>query len=139
MSAAATGAATLGTETDGRSSVIRWVRVDALMSGVAGVGVAAGAPLLDDVLGAPAAFLVPLGLFLLAYAAALLALARSGAPSGGVKVVIAGNAAWVVLSVVAVLADWLTLTTTGTIFALAQACAVAAIAELQLLALRRAA
>ena len=136
MSAFATGAAALAT--DGRASVIRWLRSDALMSGAAGFGVAAGAPLLDGVLGVRPAFLVPLGLFLLAYAASLLALARSGAPSGGVKAVIAGNAAWAVLSVVAVLADWLTLTTTGTIFALAQACAVAAIAGLQLVALRRA-
>jgi hypothetical protein len=56
----------------------------------------------------------------------------------GAKAVIAGNALWVVASVVTVLADWLTLTTAGIVVALAQAAAVAVIAELQLVALRRA-
>ena len=50
---------------------------------------------------------------------------------------IAGNGAWAALSVVAILMDWLTLTTTGTVLTLVQAAAVAAFAELQLIGLRR--
>jgi hypothetical protein len=123
---------------DDRAVLLRLVRLDAALSGTAGLALAVGAPWLDSLLGAPAAFLVPLGLFLLVYAAALVALARRGAPAGGVKAVIAGNAFWVVVSVVAVVLDWLTLTTTGTVFALLQAAAVAGLAELQLQSVRRA-
>ena len=99
--------------------------------------VAAGAPLLDHALGAPVAFLVPLGVFLLAYSGALMLLAREGAPSPGVEAVIIGNALWVGASGVVVVADWLTLTATGTVIALLQAAAVAVLADLQFLALRR--
>ena len=115
----------------------RWIRADAVMSGTSGVVVAAGAPLLDGLLGVPVAFLVPLGLFLVGYAAALALLARAGAPRAGVVAVIAANAVWVVASVVAVVADWLTLTAAGTGVALAQAAAVALVADLQLIAWRR--
>ncbi len=123
---------------DHRALLLRSVRVDAALSGTAGVLLAAGAAWLDGPLGASSMFLAPLGIFLLVYAAALALLARRGAPAGGVKAVIAGNAFWVVLSIVAVVFDWLTLTTAGTVFALVQAAAVAALAELQLQSLRRA-
>jgi hypothetical protein len=53
--------------------------------------------------------------------------------------VIAGNALWVVASVVAVLTDVLTLTTAGTVIAIVQAAAVALVADMQLVALRAAA
>jgi hypothetical protein len=117
--------------------LVKWVRLDALVSGVSGLVAAAGATALDGALGVPAAFLVVLGIFLLAYAGWLLLLARRGAPAPGAKAVIAGNALWVGASVVAVVADWLTLTTAGTVVALAQAAAVALIAEAQWVGLRR--
>jgi len=123
--------------TDRGALLIRSVHLDALMSGASGILAAAGAPLLDGVLGVSTAFLVALGTFLLGYAGALLALARAGAPAPGVKAVIAGNALWVVASVVAVLADWLTLTAAGVVVTLAQAGAVALVAEAQLIGLRR--
>ncbi|MEJ7567418.1 MAG: hypothetical protein WKF41_04050 [Gaiellaceae bacterium] len=53
------------------------------------------------------------------------------------KAVIAGNALWGVASVVAVLADWLTLTNAGTVITVAQAAAVALLAEAQSIGLRR--
>ena len=137
MSASATASA-LGTAAPRRGSVIRWIYLDAVMSGTSGALLAAGAPLLDDVLGAPAALLVPLGMFLLAYAGALLLLARNGAPTAGVIAVVAGNALWAIASVVAVVADSLTLTAAGTVFALLQAAAVAVITDLQFRALRKA-
>jgi hypothetical protein len=121
-----------------RKLLDRAVRLDALVSGAAGVVLAAGAPVLDGTLGAPVSVLVPLGLFLVAYAAFLVVVARAGSPPAAVKLVIAGNAVWVVASLVTVAADWLTLTTAGNVLALAQAAAVALIAELQVLGLRRA-
>ena len=120
-----------------RVPLVRWIHLDAVMSGTSGVLLAAGAPLLDDVLGAPAAFLVPLGIFLLAYAGALVLLARDGAPAPGVVAVIAGNGLWAIASVVAVVADWLTLTTAGTVLTLVHAGAVALLADVQLVSLRR--
>ena len=102
-----------------------------------GLLLAAGGPLLDGVLGAPVAFLVPLGIFLVAYAASLLLIARADAPGPPVKVVIAGNAAWAAASIAAVLADWLTLTTFGNALTIAQAAAVAILAETQLVYYRR--
>ena len=125
------------TASDRRALLLGSIRLDAVVTGAAGVVLAAGAPLLDEALGAPTAVLAALGAFFVAYAAALFVIARAGAPDGWVKAVIAGNALWVVASVVAVLAEWLTLTTLGTVFALVQAGAVALIAELQLVALRR--
>lgn len=117
--------------------LIRWIRLDALVSGASGLVAAAGAFALDGVLGVSAAFLVGLGIFLLAYAGLLLLLARRGAPTPGARAVIAGNSLWVAASVVAVIADWLTLTTAGTVVALSQAAAVALIAEAQWVGLRR--
>ena len=115
------------------------LRLDAFATGATGVLLAAGAPWLDGVLGTPAAFLAPLGALFVAYAAALWLLARSGAESAtAVAAVIGGNVVWVALSVVAVIVDWLTLTALGTAFVLLQAAAVAVIAELQLVGLRRA-
>ena len=119
-----------------RTPAIRWLRLDALMSGSFGLLLAAAAPLLDDLLGAPVALLVPLGLFLLVYAGALVLLARRGAPAAGVKAVVAGNALWIAVSVTVVLADVLTLTAFGTVVALVQAGAVALVAELQLRSVR---
>jgi hypothetical protein len=124
--------------TDRRALLLRSIRLDAAMSGSAGGALAAGGPWLDGALGAPAAFLVPLGIFLAVYAAALVALARGGAPSPAVKAVIAGNTLWAAASVVVVVEDWLTLMSFGTAFTLVQAAAVALLAELQLVALRRA-
>lgn len=125
------------TPADQSGLLVRSIRLDALMSGSSGLLAAAGAPALDGVLGVSTGFLVVLGIFLLGYAASLLLLARAGAPAPGAKAVIGGNTLWVVASVVTVLADWLTLTTAGTVVCLAQAAAVAVIAEVQLVGLRR--
>ena len=113
------------------------IRLDALVSGLFGLALAIGSPALDGLLGVRPAVLVPLGLALVAYAAALELLARRGAPPAGVKLVIAGNAAWVVVSVVVVVTDVLTLTTAGTVIAVLQAVAVAVLAELQLQSIRK--
>lgn len=119
------------------SAAVRWLQADALMSGAFGLLLAAAAPVLDEVLGVPVGLLIPLGIFLLAYAGFLVLVARRGAPPLAVKAVVAGNALWVVASVVVVLTDALSLTTTGTVLALLQAGAVAIVAELQYMSVRR--
>jgi vacuolar-type H+-ATPase subunit I/STV1 len=135
MSATATTEAP-GTAPAVSPAAIRWLRVDALVSGAFGLLLAAAAPFVDGLLGAPVGFLIPLGVFLLGYAGVLVLLARRGAPARAVKAVVAGNALWVAASVGVVLADLLTLSTTGTIVALFQAAAVALLAGLQLRSVR---
>jgi hypothetical protein len=114
------------------------VRLDAAASGAMGVLLAAGGALLDDLLGIPAAVLVPVGGFLVAYAAALWALgSRPRLSRPAVWAVVAGNLCWVAASVVAAAAGWWSPTAAGVAFVLLQAAAVAVFAELQVSGLRR--
>ncbi|CAN5142360.1 hypothetical protein BH20ACT5_BH20ACT5_03110 [soil metagenome] len=114
------------------------LRLDAVASGALGVLAAAAAGPLADPLGLPVAFLLPIGIFLIGYAAALLVIA-GGLPAtrSWVPVVIAGNLLWVLASVLLVLAGPFELTTLGTVVIVAQAVAVAVFAELQFSGLRR--
>lgn len=135
MSATATAAPAVAHD---RSMLVRWVRVDAAISGLLGAAMLIWAPLLDGPLGVSTDVLLALGAFLLAYAAALVWIVRMGVPTRWAQAVIAGNVAWAALGVVAVLAHWLTPTTAGAVVALAQAAATAILAELQYVGLRRA-
>jgi hypothetical protein len=115
------------------------LRLDAAASGAMGVLLAAGGTLLDDLFGIPSAVLVSVGGFLVVYAAALWLLgARPRVSRPAVRVVVAGNLAWVVASVAAAVAGWWSPTTAGTVLVLAQAAAVVVLIELQLTGLRRA-
>jgi hypothetical protein len=115
------------------------LNLDAVASGGLGVVLAAGGALLDGPLGLPASVLVPVGVFLVAYAAGLWFLgSRPQVSRPAVGVVAAGNLLWVAASVVAAAAGWWTPTTLGTVVVLAQAAAVALFAGLQLSGLRRA-
>jgi hypothetical protein len=121
-----------------RTFLVAALRLDALASGAMGVLLATVGPWLDGILGASAELLVPLGLALVGYAGGLWLLARTGAESiAAVKAVITGNAVWVVASVMVVLLDVLTLTGLGTALVLLQAAAVALLADLQVVGLRR--
>lgn len=114
------------------------LRLDAAGSGACGLLAAAGAPVLDGPLGAPTALLVPVGLFLLAYAAGVWFVAsRPRLSRPAVWAVIAFNLAWVLESVLLVAAGWFSLTGAGVTLVLAQAAAVAVLADLQFLGLRR--
>lgn len=115
------------------------LKLDAVASGGLGVLSLAAAPLLENLLGTPPALLWPVGLFLVGYAAAIwIAASRPNVSRPTAWAVVVLNLLWVVGSVVAVAAGWLTLTILGTAFVLAQAAAVALFADLQFLGLRRA-
>lgn len=124
--------------TDGGRLLRLALRLDAAASGALGVAGLAAAPLLSDLLGPPAAVLLGVGGFLVLYAAALVLLAaRASIPRPAAWTVVAGNSAWVIGSVVAVVAGWENLTPLGVAVTLAQALAVAAFAALQWVGLRR--
>ncbi len=122
-----------------RSRLLRLsLTLDAAASGALGVLLATAGNLLDDPLGIPAAVLVGVGGFLVAYAAALWFIgSRPKVSRPAVRVVAAGNLLWVAASVIAAAAGWWSPTTLGTALVLAQAAAVALFAELQLTGLRR--
>jgi hypothetical protein len=131
---------TADTDVDGRDRLLRRsLLLDAAASGALGVLLAAGGAVLDGPLGIPAAVLVPVGGFLVLYAAALWLLgSRPRLSRPAVKVVVAGNLVWVAASIMAAAAGWWSPTTLGTVLVVAQAAAVALFAELQVTGLRRA-
>ena len=126
--------------TDGRDRPLRLaLRLDAAACGAFGVLLAAGGALLEDPLGIPATVLVPVGGFLLVYAAGLWLLgSRPRLARPAVLAVVAGNLLWAGASVVAAVAGWWSPTVAGTVFVLAQAAAVVLLSELQVSGLRRA-
>jgi hypothetical protein len=82
--------------------------------------------------------LTGLGIFLLAYGAAVGYLAaRPVPPSGWVRVVIGANVAWVAASLCAMLFGWLDPSTAGTVWIPLQAAVVAGFAGLQAAGLNR--
>jgi len=125
------------TSTSFDSVVPSTVRLDAAITGAFGVLIGVASPLLDGRLGIDAALLLALGVVLVGYALVLEFVVARRPTRPLVWEVIAINLVWVVSSVVAVVTDVLTPTTLGTVFVLLQAAAVALIAGLQLLALRR--
>ncbi|NJP33389.1 hypothetical protein [Micromonospora thermarum] len=115
------------------------LKQDAIGSGANGVVYLAAAAIFGEMFGLPAAFLYPIGAFLIAFAAGLLLLASRPAVSRpAVAGVIAVNVAWVVASVELLVAGWFPLTALGTALVIAQAVVVAGFAALQVAGLRRA-
>ena len=121
------------------------LKLDAAATGALGVLVllAAGTVLGDQrpfvlLLGTPLALLVPLGLFLVAYAAFVWGVGdRRRINRTGAWVVVVVNLLWVLGSVALVVAGWLPLTALGAAFVLVQGAAVALFAVLQFLGLHR--
>lgn len=114
----------------------RVLMLDAVMSGVAGLAMIAGAGLLAPVLELPSVLLSGAGAVLIPWSVALALLARARTVSpAALKAVISVNVLWVaaLLAVLFVLnpSIW------GVAFVLAQAFAVAAFAALQIVALQR--
>jgi hypothetical protein len=114
------------------------LRLDAVASAALGVLAVAAAPVLDDLLGIPAALLWPVGVFLLGYAGLVWAVAARVPISRRLAWAVVGvNLLWIVESVAAVALGWLSPTGWGTAVVLAQAAAVAVLADLQYTGLRR--
>ena len=117
----------------------RALTLDALASGALGLLIAGAAPVLGGPLGVPAALLLPVGLFLVAFAAAVgLTGTREPVYRPAVWAIIGLNVLWAAESATLVAAGWLPLTALGAALVLAQAGAVALLADLQVLGLRRA-
>lgn len=120
-----------------RRTMRRALDLDIAVTGAVGLATAAAANPLATPLGIPSAWLLGLGLFMVAYAAELLVLRRAvidrGRPSAPrwVRAVAAGNAGWVAASVAAVLLGAWDLTPAGVAVVLAQAVVVEVFANLQ--------
>jgi hypothetical protein len=103
-----------------------------------GVLVTAGTGYLESLLGLPAPLLRTTGASLLPFAGVLIWLAtRSVPPRAGVIAVIVCNAVWVIDSLALLASGWLAPTALGTAFILAQAAAVAVLAVLEYVGLKR--
>lgn len=99
---------------------------------------AAGAEILHQWLALPVLVLRVGGIALLACAAFIGWLAsRHQPPRALVWLVVAGNVLWALESLISLWSSWLQPNALGTAFVIAQALAVAAIAELEFIALRR--
>lgn len=108
------------------------LRLDAAASGALGIAAAAGAGVLDTWLGLSGPLLLGVGVFLVVYAAGLVALAaRPAIPRPLTWVVVLGNSAWVLMSLGLAVGAWEQLTVLGAVVVLAQAAAVAVFADLQ--------
>jgi hypothetical protein len=108
------------------------LRLDAVASGALGLAATTGAGVLDTALGLPSSLLLGVGVFLVVYAAGLVALAgRPTIPRPATWVVVLGNSAWVLASLGLAVGAWERLTVLGAVVVLAQAAAVAVFADLQ--------
>ena len=130
------------TNPDGETemNLIRFALVaDAAATVATGALLAVGASLLADLTGLPASATLPLGLFLIVFAAFVgwVGMQRE-TPCGAAMLIVIVNAAWVVASILVVLAGAFPLTLLGVAFVLVQAVAVAAFVALQWVGLGRA-
>ena len=116
------------------------LRADALVSGAAGVLMALGAPYLAPFLDLPSGLLFGAGVALFPFVALLLIVAARTETSRLMLVDIIGiNALWVIASFGVLLSGAVAPNALGYAFVVAQALAVAFLAELQLVGMRRSA
>jgi hypothetical protein len=123
-----------------RSTFLRTViGLDAAACGLMGAAFAFDSSLLAGPLGLEPAFMQPLGLFLVVYAAVLVFLAvRPSLPRAAVWTLVAFNAAWAIESFAVMGLGWVQPTTLGVAFIAAQAVAALVVGDLQYIVLRRA-
>ena len=112
------------------------LRTDAVVSGLNGAAYLLLAGPLADLLGPSTAVLRAVGIFLLAFDAAVWLIGdRPAAPA--VRVVITGNLLWTAASILVVASGLGTFTTVGAVWTVLQAVVVAGFAVLQTAGLRR--
>ena len=118
----------------------RAIQADAVFSGVAAVLLGLGAEEFAALLNLPEALLYETGLFLIAYAALVGWLGtRATMPKILVAIVIAGNAAWTLASIVLLFSGAIAPNLLGEAAIAMQAIVVGVLAELQFIGLRRSA
>ena len=111
--------------------------VDAATSAAAAALLSA-ADVLAPLLGLPQALLLGAGAAFVPFAALVLWVAmRDPLPRAGAWLVVAINVVWAADSVLLLFTDWVAPATLGTAFVLVQAAAVAVLAELEFVGLRR--
>lgn len=116
----------------------RALLADAVFSGIAALGFTLGAGAFATLFNLPEALLRETGLFLIAYTALLGWLAsRTAVPKPLVLLVVAGNAAWTVGSIVLLFSGAVSPNLAGELMVVAQAIATGVFAELQFAGLRR--
>lgn len=122
-----------------RDTFLRRVLVlDAATSGLMAIALLAGADALSPLLGLPKSLLIGTAAVLVPFAALVLWIAtREALPRAGAWIVIGLNALWVADSVLLLFTDWVAPAALGTAFVLAQAAAVAVLAELEFVGLKR--
>lgn len=114
------------------------LRLDGAVSGAAGLITLALSGWLATQIGAPAATVMAVGVFLVAYALTLLQLARAAsAPPWLMWSVVIGNGIWVAASIALAFSTLITPTTLGLVLLIGQAVAVLGFAELQFIGARR--
>lgn len=114
------------------------LRLDAVASAGVGALTCLGLQPLHVLLGAPSAWVLGLGLFMLAYGLAMGWLSTwQRLDTRLLWVVVVGNLAWAVDSVLLAASGWISPQMLGLALLLGQAVAVAVIAELQYLGLRQ--
>ncbi len=127
---------TLARTTDPTTMLRRFLGLDAVVTAGNGLAYVTASGPLGRFLGVDSGLLLGLGVFLTLYGAGVGYLAsRKSPPTLGVRAVIEGNAAWAVLSVVALVA-WLSPSTAGAVWVPLQAVTVGGFAALQYAALR---
>ncbi|MGW1886843.1 hypothetical protein [Streptomyces sp. NPDC001970] len=126
----------LSRTTEPRTALRRFLALDAVVTAANGLAYLAASGPLGRLLGVDATLLLALGVFLALFAVGVgLLAARPQPPAGPVKLVVDANAAWVVLSVVALVA-WLEPSAAGALWIVMQAMTVAGFAGLQWFALQ---
>ncbi|MGW7074329.1 hypothetical protein [Streptomyces sp. NPDC054866] len=121
---------------DPKTMLRRFLALDAVVTTGNGLAYAAASGPIGRFLGVDAGLLLGLGVFLTAYGVGVGFLAsRKSPPTLPVRGVIEANAAWAVLSVVALVA-WLSPSTAGAVWTLLQAVTVGGFAAVQYAALR---
>ena len=112
--------------------------LDAAASGATGLLLVAGAGVLEDLLGLPAALLREAGLILLPYVAFVAWVGmREPIARGAVWAIITANALWALASVGLLVSGLVRPTALGYTFVIAQAIVVALLGELQYAGLKR--
>lgn len=114
------------------------LRADGVLSAASGLPFLLAAGPLSSALGPSSSSLRLLGAFFVAYGVLVwLAATPRHIDRRVAWAIVAGNTAWTVVSVVALVADWLPVTTAGVLVAVVIAVATGVFADLQFLGLRR--